>query len=415
MRPRTCGAAAKLVLLALCGAPLAAQPYDLLIQGGHVIDPANSIDGVMDVAVSGKTIARVAASIPESQARKVVRVAGLFVTPGLIDLHAHVYVGGRPAAVFPDDVALPAGTTTVVDAGVSGWRTFDHFKTRIIDRSRTRVLVFLNIVGRGMGGPKVENNVADMDPEATAAKVKQHRDVIVGIKTAHFGLPGWDALKRAVEAGRLSDTPVLVDNHILTGSGRTTREKVLDILRPGDIHTHLYNDRQLELLNRSSGEVQDYMQEARRRGVLFDLGHGGGSFLWPVAARAMQQGFAPDTISTDLHPESVLLRGVDMANCISKLMSLGMPLQDAIARSTVNPARAIRRFPEIGTLGEGRTADIAIFDLQKGVFSFTDSWEKKQLATRKLQCMLSLRAGEIVYDENGISRPLWNAPETARR
>lgn len=269
------------------------------------------------------------------------------------------------------------------------------------------MLAFLNIVGRGMAGTKAENDVTDMDPEATAAKVKRHRETIVGIKTAHFPLPGWDALKRAVEAGRLSDTPVLVDNHVLTGSGRSTREKVVDILRPGDIHTHLYNDRQLELLDRFTGRVQKYMHEARRRGVLFDLGHGGGSFLWPVAARAMQDGFAQDTISTDLHPSSILI-GVDMPNCISKLMALGMPLQDAIARSTVNPARAIRKFPELGTLGEGKAADIAIFEVQKGVFAFTDSWEKKQLATQKLKCALTVRAGEVVYDENGMTAPLWS-------
>ena len=396
-----------LLYAALCCASLGAQSYDLVIQGGHVIDPANGIDRVMDVAVSAGKIARVAASIPAGGAKKTVNAAGLYVTPGLIDLHTHVYVGGRPAALFPDDVVLPAGTTTVVDAGVSGWRTFDDFKTRIIDKSRTRVLAFLNIVGRGMGGPKVENNVADMDAAATAAKVKQNRDIIVGIKTAHFGLPGWDALKRAVEAGRLSDTPVLVDNHILSGSGRNTRDKVLDIMRPGDMHTHLYNDRQLELLDRASGTVQDYMLEARKRGVLFDLGHGGGSFLWPVATRAMRQGFLPDTISTDLHPESVLLRAVDMPNCISKLMALGMTLQDAILRSTANPARGIHRFPELGTLGEGRVADIAIFQLQEGVFALVDSWEKKLLATRRLKCVLTVRAGEIVFDENGLSMAAW--------
>ena len=338
-----------------------------------------------------------------------MNAAGLYVTPGLIDIHTHVYVGGRPAAVFPDDAVLPTGTTTIVDAGVSGWRTFDDFKTRIIDKSRTRVLAFLNIVGHGMGGPKVENNVADMDPAATAAKAKQHRDIIVGIKTAHFSLTGWDAVKRAVEAGRLADTPVMVDSHILSGSGRNTREKLLDILRPGDIHTHMYNDRQVELLDRFSGKVQDYALEARRRGVWFDLGHGGGSFLWPVATRAMRQGFVPDSISTDMHPESMLLPAVSMPNCISKLMALGMPLQDAILRSTVNPARAIHRYPELGTLAEGRIADIAVYELQEGVFAFVDSWDKKLLGTRQLKCVLTVRAGEIVFDENGLSMPLWRA------
>ena len=229
----------------------------------------------------------------------------------------------------------------------------------------------------------------------------------MGIKTAHFGLPGWDAIKRAVEAGRLSGRPVIVDDKIFTNSGRTTREKLLDQLRPGDLHTHTYNDRQLELIDRFTGKVQPYMWEARRRGVLFDLGHGAGSFLWPVATQAMKQGFPPDTISTDLHAGSVLIPQSDMPNCISKLMNLGMGLQDAIRRSTVNPAQAIRRFPELGTLGEGRVADVAVFELQTGVFAFKDSWGHKLLGTKKLECVLTVRDGKIVYDLNGLSFPLW--------
>jgi dihydroorotase len=397
-----------LSVILMAAAPLPAQTYDLILKGGHVIDPANKVDRVLDVAVSGSRIARVAPDIPASQATKTVNVSGLYVTPGLVDIHAHVYVGGRLNALFPDDTALTAGSTTVVDAGIAGWRTFDDFKRRIIDKSKTRVLAFLNIVGSGMGGTKVENNVADMDPAATAAKVKQHPDLIVGIKTAHFGLPGWDALKRAVEAGRLCEKPVLVDSSILSNTGRNTREKVLDVMRPGDIHSHAYNDRQLELLDRFSGKVQPHMLEARKRGVLFDLGHGGGSFVWPVAARAMREGFPPDIISTDSHPSSYMLPQVNMPNCISKLMALGMELQDAIRRSTEAPARAIHRFPEIGTLGEGRIADIAVFELQRGTFALKDSWKKKLLANRKLECVLTIRNGELVYDLNGLAFPLWS-------
>jgi dihydroorotase len=173
----------------------------------------------------------------------------------------------------------------------------------------------------------------------------------------------------------------MVDDRILTDSGRTTDEK-LKIMRPGDLHTHLYNDRQLEVLGRFSGKLQPSMVEARKRGVLFDLGHGSGSFLWPVAVHAMEQGFPPDTISTDLHAESIMIPQADMTYCISKLMTLGMKLQDAIARSTINPARAIKRFPELGTLGEGREADIAVFELKTGVFAFKDAgakncWERR--------------------------------------
>jgi len=388
---------------------LCAQTYDLLLKGGHVIDPANNIDSVLDVAISSNRIAQVAPEIPAKEAKKSVDVAGLYVTPGLVDLHGHVYVGGRESALFPDDSALVSGTTTVCDAGISGWRTFDDFKTTIIDKSKTRVLAFLNIVGHGMGGPRVEDNVEDMDPAAAAAKVKQYPDLIVGIKTAHFGKPGFVALKRAVEAGRLCGKPVLVDNSILTNTERSTREKLLDIMRPGDLHSHSYNDRQIELLDRFTGKVQPYMWEARKRGVLFDLGHGGGSFIWPVAARAMRQGFVPDTISTDLHPGSDMIPQVDMPNCISKLMALGMQLPDAIRRSTVNPARAIHRFPELGTLGIGRTADIAVFELQSGVFALKDSWGNKLLARQKLEPVLTIRDGEIVYDLNGLAFPLWTA------
>jgi dihydroorotase len=332
--------------------------YDLLLKGGHVIDPANKIGRVMDVAVKGDKIERIAPEIPTAQAAKTIDLGGLYVTPGLIDLHAHVYVHGHGGSLFPDSTALVTGATTVVDCGSSGWRTFEHFKANIIDRCKTRVLAFLNIVGWGMTkGAEAENNVEEMDPAATAAKIKQYPNIIVGIKTAHFMHPGWIAIQRTVEAGKLSGKPVIVDDKIYSNAARTTREKLLEVLRPGDLHTHIYNDRQLEVLDRFTGKVQPYMWEARKRGVLFDLGHGAGSFLWPVATRAMEQGFPPDTLSTDLHAVSIMVPQSDMANCISKFINLGMELQDAIRRSTVTPARIVKRFPELGTLGQGRVAE----------------------------------------------------------
>jgi dihydroorotase len=199
----------------------------------------------------------------------------------------------------------------------------------------------------------------------------------------------------------------MVDINILSNSGRTTREKV-EILRPGDIGTHLYNDMHFELLDRQTRKLQPYMVEARKRGVLFDMGHGGGGFLWPVATGAMKQGFPPDSISTDLHPNSIMLPQVSMPNCVSKLMALGMTLQDAIARATVNPARAIKRFPELGTLSEGRGADIAVFELMTGDFQLIDSARRKMKANKKLVCVMTLRNGKIVNDVNGLSFPLWS-------
>lgn len=390
-----------------------AQPYDLILRGGHVIDPANRVDGVADVAISGNRIAAVAPNLATTQARRVIDVSGLYVTPGLVDLHTHVYLKGRASTVLPDDAVLPHGTTTIVDAGVSGWKTFDDFDRTIIRNAKTRVLALLNIVGGGMNDDiQKEYDVADMDPKAAAEKVKQRPDVLVGIKTAHFGLPGWAAVERAIEAGKLCGKPVMLDSHVYSNSGRTTEHKVLRLMRPGDIHTHSYNDHQVEVLDRFSGRVQPWMTQARQRGVLFDLGHGGGSFLWPVAQAAMAKGFPVDTISTDLHPSSILTLQVNMANSISKLMAVGMTLPDAITRATVNPAKAIHRFPETGTLGKGLTADVAVFELRNGVFAYIDSMKKKLTSNRKLEGVLTVRNGEIVFDRD--ARAVADSPIEAR-
>ena len=201
---------------------------------------------------------------------------------------------------MPDETALPAGSTTIVDAGGSGWRTFDEFQRTVMAHSRTRVLALLNIVGKGMVGEPYESNTGDMDPAKTAEMIKRNgRDR--GDQDRALRRPGWTAIDRAVEAGRRAGVPVMVDDKIFTNTGRTTREELLEHLRPGDIHTHMYNDRQIELIDRFTGKVEPYMTEARSRGVLFDVGHGAGSFLWPVAEKAVKGGFLPDTISTDLH------------------------------------------------------------------------------------------------------------------
>jgi dihydroorotase len=404
---RRAGWITAVVLSLLIGLPLAGQQdsYDLLLTGGHVIDPANDVDDVRDVAIRNGRIARVGVSIPSQSARRTVDMKGLYVVPGLVDIHSHVY--GYSGALFPDDVALPAGTTTVADAGGPGWRNFEDYREKILRRAKTRVLTFINIVGLGMGGD--ENDVEDMDPQATAKKILEYPDLIVGIKNAHFDRPGWISVERALEAGRLSNRPVMLDNNILSWMGRDTRTKLLEKMRPGDLHTHFYNDRHLELLDRKTGQIQPFMREARQRGVLFDLGHGGGSFLWPVADRAMKLGFPPDTISTDIHSSSILGTQSDMPNCMSKMLALGMALQEIVYRSTVTPARAINHFPAIGTLGEGRDADIAVLALEDGVFAYHDAWEMKRMATRRIANVLTVRSGEIVYDRDARAFPDWKA------
>jgi dihydroorotase len=378
--------------------------YDLLLTRGHVIDSANGIDDVRDVAIRNGRIARVAANLPARSAKRIVDLQGLYVVPGLVDIHSHTY--GYDGALFPDDVALPAGTTTVADAGGPGWRNFEDYREKILRRSKTRVLTFINIVGLGMGGN--ESDVEDMDPAATARKIGEYPVLIVGIKNAHFDGQGFISVERAVEAGRLSNRPVMLDNNILSWTGRDTRTKLLEKLRPGDLNTHFYNDRHVELLDRRTGQIQPFMYEARKRGVLFDLGHGNGSFLWPVADRAMHLGFPPDTISTDIHAASILTTQSDMPNCMSKMLTLGMELKEIIHRSTVTPARAISRFPEIGTLGEGKEADIAVLELEEGVFAYHDAWAMKRMGTRRIVNALTVRAGEIVFDRDGRAFPDWS-------
>jgi len=388
-----------------------AQIYDILLKGGHVLDPKNRIDRVLDVAIAGGKIARVAANIPAAQSKHTADVSGLYVTPGLVDIHVHVYAGtGRPGAycgdqsVYPDGHTFRNGVTTVVDAGSSGWRSFPDFKNRVIDRSRTRVLAMINIVGEGLCGQGTfEQNVADMDPAATARIAREYPDVIVAVKTAHFRGPEWVAVDRAVEAGKLANIPVMVDFGTFRPE-RPFRDLVLEKLRPGDIYTHLYLD-PVPLLD-ERGKLQPYMLEARRRGIIFDLGHGAGSFLFRQAVPAIEQGFVPDSISTDLHIASMNAAMKGMVPVMSKLLNIGMPLEAVVKRSTLTPAAEIHR-PDLGHLSEGAAADIAVLRMLKGRFGFMDVNGARMSGTRKLEVEMTIRDGRIVWDLNGLAREDW--------
>jgi dihydroorotase len=393
--------------------PAAAQPkYDLLLRGGHVIDPRNSISAVRDVAIAGGKIAEVGTALNPADALKTVDASGLYVTPGLIDIHTHVYTGtGEPrsyagdSSVYPDGFTLRVGVTTVADAGSSGWRNFEDFKTRVIDRSKTRVLAFLNIVGNGMRGDQFEHNLADMEVKPTAEMALRHPGLIVGIKTAHYNGPEWAPVERAVEAGTAANIPVMVD------FGRNLPERplaelVTKKLRPGDIYTHVYSGLRGE--QDPSGHVNPGMLEGRKRGVIFDVGHGGGSFLWRIAFPAIKEGFLPDSISTDLHIGSMNAGMKDMLNVMSKFLAMGLTLDQVIARSTWNPAREIKQ-DGLGHLSVGAAADVAVLRLEKGKFGFADMYGARLDATERLTCELTLRDGKVLYDQNGLSRPDWRS------
>jgi dihydroorotase len=385
--------------------------YDLLLKGGHVIDAANKLDAVRDVAIQAGKIAAVAADIPSSEARKTIDVHGLYVTPGLVDIHVHVYAGTgmRDAysgdhSVYPDGFTFRSGVTTVVDAGSSGWRNFPDFKERVIDRSKTRVLAMLNIVGHGMGGGAIEQNLDDMDAKATADQAEKYKGLVVGIKTAHYAGPEWTPVERAVEAGTLADIPVMVDFGTFRPE-RPFQDLVLKKLRPGDIYTHTYLV-DVPMLD-ADGHVMPYLFEARKRGVIFDLGHGGGSFLFRQAVPAFRQGFMPDSISTDLHIDSMNSGMKDMLNLMSKVLAVGMPLGEVIARSTFYPAREIKR-EDLGRVSVGAPADVAVLRLENGDFGFVDVFGARLSGHQKLVCELTVRNGLVVYDLNGISRTNWD-------
>ena len=397
-------------LLLLAGVAAAQPPYDLILKGGRVIDPKNKIDAVMDVAIAGGKIAQVAPGIAASQAKMVVPVEGLLVVPGLVDMHVHVFAGTMGSeytgefGVRPDGFTFRSGVTTVVDAGSSGWRNFAEFQQQTINHSRTRVLAMLNIVGRGMGGrTTVEQDVTDMDAVRTAETARQHRDLVVGIKVAHYAGPDWVPYERAVEAGKLASIPVMVDFAEFRPE-RPFQELVLKKLRPGDIYTHTYLSA-VPMLD-AEGRLLPYLFEARKRGIIFDLGHGGGSFSWLQAVPAIRQGFVPDSISTDMHVSSMNAGMKDMVTTMSKILNLGVSLADVIKMSTMNPAQEIKR-PELGNLSVGAGADVAVLRLKTGDFGFLDSNNLRYSGTQKLECELTVRDGRVVLDLNGRAGVDW--------
>lgn len=394
-----------------------AQPYDTLLKGGHVIDPKSEIDAPMDVAVAGDTIARVASDIPAGEAEQVVDVSGLYVVPGMVDIHTHVfhgtdqdrYLSNSYYAVPADNYSFKYGVTTMVDVGGAGWKNFEVFKKQSIDNSDTRVLAFLNIIGEGMKGGHFEQNLNDMDPKMTALVARQNSEYVVGFKIAHYRGHDWEPIHRLVEAGELADLPVMVD----FGSADpplSLETLVMEKFRPGDIYTHMYggggSGRQAVV--DEDGALRPGMLEAQERGVIFDVGHGGASFRFRHAIPAIEQGLWPNTISTDLHQGSANAGMKNMMNVMSKFLNMEMPLQEVIEASTWKPAQVIDR-EELGHLSEGTEADVAVLNLREGEFGFTEARPgRKMMGTQMLECELTLRAGHIVWDLNGLSASLWD-------
>lgn len=403
-----------------------AQAIDILLKGGHLIDPKNNIDSKMDVAISNGKISRVAPGISSSGAKRVVDARGLYITPGIIDIHVHSFAGTNlkqeymdgPNSLPPDGFTLRSGVTTVVDAGSSGWKTFPIYKKNIIDRAKTRVLVFLNIVGDGMG--EHQQDIKDMDPRMAAAAAKYYKDYVVGFKVAHFNSSQWIPVDSAVAAGNLAHLPVMVDFRGLPPSD-SLEDLLMKHLRPGDIFTHMYHAGKSrgatspmykEAVVDPSGKVRPFVFKAQQRGIIFDVGHGGNGFVFSQAIPAIKQGLFPNSISSDLHIGNMNAGMKDMSNIMSKFLNMGLSLKDVILRSTWNPAQFINR-PELGQLSVGSEADLAVFNLKTGDLGFVDSHGGKLKGTKKLETELTIRAGKIEWDLNGISSDVWDEKPAA--
>ncbi|WP_090381730.1 amidohydrolase/deacetylase family metallohydrolase [Dyadobacter sp. SG02] len=382
-----------------------AQTYELLVRGAHVIDPANARNGKMDVAVSQGKIVKVASHINET-ASQVIDAAGLYLSPGFIDPHTHVFVGTQAGqfangvnSVSPDDFTFRSGVTTVVDAGTSGWRSFPVFKKQVIDQSKTRILAFLNISGGGMTGAAHEQDLQDMNVDSAVALMRQYPDVIAGVKIGHYNAKEWTPFDNALNAARQAGKPLFVECHL----PEYTLEEQLAKMRPGDMITHTFeNIKERMPIVGENGQVRPFVLEARKRGILFDLGHGGAGFWFDQAVPAVKQGFYPNSFGTDLHRFSMNSAMKDMANVMSKFMAMGLSLEQVVQIATWNAAKAIGH-PELGNLKEGNPADIVLFRLREGDFGFMDSAGSSINGNRKLEVELTVRQGKVVWDLNGLA------------
>ncbi len=373
--------------------------YDLLITGGTVIDPASGLNGRADVATSDGKIAAVEPEVARgAEARETLDATGLLVTPGLVDLHAHIYPGCTPLSVDADPLMARSGTTTMVDCGSVGAATFAGFRRYVVEPSRCRVLAFVNISVIGLVAMPECGYGRFVDSNAAFQCIEQNRDLVVGVKVRgsrnalgedNTIQPVW----MAIAAAAAGNVPVIM--HL--GDPPPALEQGLEVLRPGDIVTHSFKGQPVTRLVDHAMRVKPQVRAARERGIKFDIGHGSGSFSWAVSHALAEQGFWPDTISTDVHTSSIKDPiSIDMPNAMSKMLHLGMDLEAVVRASTLEPARQIGWDDRIGTLAPGREADVAVLALEEGQFSLTDSYRQTEQASRRLVARHTIRGGQVI-------------------
>lgn len=372
--------------------------HDLLLTGGHVIDPASGIDGSRDVAFASGRVVAIDRSIPRATAREVVDVAGAYVTPGLIDLHAHAFIAGHDLGVETDPVCASTGVTTLCDAGSAGAANFAGLREYVMARADTRVLGFVHIAAIGLTHVAIgEHCYLDYsDPVLAAGVAREHRDVVIGVKvriqTEVVAQHGLEPLRRGLQAAEAASVPVIV--HV--NNPPVEYAEVLALLRPGDIVSHFLHGRGSGILD-GQGRVKEAVHAARRRGIVFDVAHGRNHVNFPVVRRAFEQGFYPDTISSDLTRPGRASVVRDLPTTLSKFLSLGMPLGDVIRAATATPARAIGRSGELGTLAVGASGDAAVFAIDEGRFPYQDADGNALEGTKRWTPRLTVRAGRVSW------------------
>ncbi|MFP3895519.1 MAG: amidohydrolase/deacetylase family metallohydrolase [Anaerolineales bacterium] len=374
--------------------------YDLLIRDGEVFIPERGFQSGWDVAISQNKIASVAPSIDADQAERVLDAGEAMVVPGLIDLHTHLGFEIHRQVVYPEKVCPSSGVTTAVDMGSTGAFTFPWYRDRILEKSAVRLYEFINIASLGtiaIHTPYYEEHYSEyIDVQDTVKMIEEHRDYIRGIKvfgtSAMVNEPVLEGIRAAVQAGQAVGLPVAV--HVSVKPPEIS--DILALLRPGDIVTHTYTPYDQGILD-EEGVIKSSVWEARERGVIFDLGHGAGSFTFHVARRAMEQDFLPDSISTDVYAANTEQVVKDLLTTMSKFLNLGLSLEETLQRVTINPARAIGE-KELGTLAPGAPADLALLRLDEGSFTFYDSRRETLEGTRQLTCEMTIHNGKIIYE-----------------
>ncbi len=383
------------------------MPYDLLLKGGTLIDPAQGIHASRDLAFAGGRVAAIGDDLPRTQAASAIDCSGRIVAPGMIDLHVHVFWGVSHLGIEADPNCIAKGVATAVDAGSAGADTFPGFRRYVIDVSATRLFAHLNISSQGM----LSREVGELDdlryasvPRAIAT-IEQHRDVIMGVKvrltrqTIVGETAGIRPLHLAREAADAVGLPIMVHPQ---DAWCDSLDDILAVMRDRDILTHCYHGMSHGILN-SDGTVRRSVREAMERGVIFDVGHGAGSFNWDVAEQALRQGVQPQTISSDLHAYNVHGPVYDLATTVSKFLHLGCSLDDALRKVTAAPAEAMRMADQIGTLCAGAWGDAVVFDLQEGRFDLLDSHGQVRIGVQRLVPRTVVRAGTVYQAERGRS------------